>query len=295
MTERASRKTTIETTELWRQRGKRWIAPVERYPWLYEFLVFGIKQAWSCIFGGLLLAVILLTAYWNPFPTFHRYDLLFIAAIVIQIGLLVTRLESWSEARMIVVFHIVATVMEVFKTSPGIRSWIYEDEAVFRIGNMPLFAGFMYSAVGSYLARAFRVFKVRCEYYPDWRYTAVLASLIYINFFTHHYIIDFRNALLIATLILFWRTRVYFVMVKTPRWMPLLVGWFLVAFFIWIAENVGTYTHAWRYPTQMKEWHWVSWYKLEAWFLLAIISWVLVSLLHRNELNGSTMRSSASP
>lgn len=72
MKERVSRNTSIETTELWRLRGKRWIAPVERYPRVHEFLVFGIKQAWSCIFGGMLLALILLTAYWNPLPSFHR-------------------------------------------------------------------------------------------------------------------------------------------------------------------------------------------------------------------------------
>lgn len=278
----------VDSVELWRRRAKRWMVPIERHVWLYEFLVFGIKQAWSCVFGGLLLAVIIASAYWNPFPTIHRYDLIFIAAIVIQALLLIAKLESWAEARLILVFHFVATVMELFKTAPGIQSWIYQGEAVFQIGNVPLFAGFMYSAVGSYIARAFRVFKMRCEHYPAAHYTLLLAALIYINFFSHHYIVDFRNVLLAAIVILFWRTRVYFVMVKAPRWMPLLLGWFLVAFFIWTAENIGTYTRAWSYPNQIQSWKMVSLHKLEAWFLLAFISWVLVGLVHRQVLYPSS-------
>ena len=27
--------------------------------WLYEFLLFGFKQGWACLFGGLLLALLL--------------------------------------------------------------------------------------------------------------------------------------------------------------------------------------------------------------------------------------------
>ena len=33
--------------------------------------------------------------------------------------------------------------------------------------------------------------------------------------------------------------------------MPLLLGLFLVAVFIWIAENLGTLTHTWVYPRQI--------------------------------------------
>jgi uncharacterized membrane protein YoaT (DUF817 family) len=35
-----------------------------RHPALHEFLWFGLKQAWACLFGALLLACILVTRLW---------------------------------------------------------------------------------------------------------------------------------------------------------------------------------------------------------------------------------------
>ncbi|MNY23902.1 hypothetical protein D3C86_1575860 [compost metagenome] len=68
--------------------------------------------------------------------------------------------------------------------------------------------------------------------------------------------------------------------------MPLLLGYFLVALFIWFAENLGTFARAWVYPGQSDGWEMVSLNKLGAWFLLMIISVVLVSLVHRPEEEG---------
>lgn len=62
--------------------------------------------------------------------------------------------------------------------------------------------------------------------------------------------------------------------------MPLLIGLFAVAFAIWIAENAGTYARAWVYPSQELEWHMVSIQKFWAWYLLMMLSFVLVSLIH---------------
>jgi uncharacterized membrane protein YoaT (DUF817 family) len=62
--------------------------------------------------------------------------------------------------------------------------------------------------------------------------------------------------------------------------MPLLLGFLLVALFIWIAENVGTWSRAWIYPRQANGWTPVSISKLGAWYLLMIISFVLVSFVH---------------
>jgi uncharacterized membrane protein YoaT (DUF817 family) len=89
-----------------------------------------------------------------------------------------------------------------------------------------------------------------------------------------------RLALFAAMTMLFWRTRVYFTVWRRPRWMPLLVGWFLVATFIWLAENLGTFARAWTYPGQEHEWHPVTPMKLGAWYLLMYISFVLVAAVH---------------
>jgi uncharacterized membrane protein YoaT (DUF817 family) len=59
--------------------------------------------------------------------------------------------------------------------------------------------------------------------------------------------------------------------------MPLLLGLFLVATFIWIAENAGTFSRAWAYPHQAAAWAPVTFAKLGAWFLLMLISYVLVA------------------
>jgi len=64
----------------------------------YEFLVFGIKQAWACLFGGLMLALLLLSYIYYPADaSLARYDFITLGAIAIQIGMLAFRLETWSE------------------------------------------------------------------------------------------------------------------------------------------------------------------------------------------------------
>ncbi|MCB1582447.1 MAG: DUF817 domain-containing protein [Xanthomonadales bacterium] len=252
---------------------------------IYEFWVFGIKQAYACLFGGFLLLVMIVTKYWYPLESLHRYDFIFLAAIVFQVLLLVTKLETLKESVVIVIFHVVATIMELFKTSDTIGSWSYPEAYVFGIGNVPLFTGFMYSAVGSYITRAWRIFEFKYEHYPEKILTLVLVLLIYLNFFTHHFIWDFRWVLLGVTSMLLFKTQIYFKVWRQYRHMPLLAGWLLVALFIWLAENVGTYTSTWVYPNQTDEWQMVSLSKLVSWYLLMLLSFVLVSLVNRVQIS----------
>lgn len=246
---------------------------------VYEFLLFGFKQGWACLFGALMLALLVATWLWYPAPApLARYDVLTLAAVAIQLGMLAFRLETVEEAKVILAFHVVGTVMEVFKTAHG--SWLYPEPAILRIAGVPLFSGFMYAAVGSYIARVWRIFGFRFDHYPPRWTTVVLAAAIYVNFFAHHWLPDVRVPLFAATAILFWRTTVWFTPFRTARRMPLLLGWLLVAGFIWFAENLGTLSRAWTYPGQAEKWSLVSPQKLGAWYLLMIISFVLVSLLH---------------
>lgn len=256
-------------------------------PFLHEFLLFGIKQSWACLFGSLLLLAILASSY-SEWTVIHRYDFLFLYALAIQGLLIVFKLESPAEAKAIFLFHIVGTVMEIFKTSSAIGSWSYPEASIFHIGNVPLFSGFMYSAVGSYIARSWRIMQLHYSEYPKRSYTIVLAILIYLNFFTHHYIWDIRSLLFIATFWLFWKAQVHFIIDTKRRKMPLLLAFFLISFFIWLAENVGTFAKVWLYPTQEGIWHMVSWSKLGSWFLLMIISFVMVEVLHSKGGAGSS-------
>ena len=247
---------------------------------IYEFLLFGFKQAWACLFGGLLLALLLGTHLFYPEGTaLARYDFLVVAAVAIQAALLGLRLETWEEAKVIFAFHVVGTAMELFKTAYG--SWTYPEPSLLRIGGVPLFSGFMYAAVGSYIARIWRIFDIRFSHYPPLWTTAALAAAIYVNFFSHHWLPDVRAGLILATLLLFRRSRFWYRPFRKVRWMPVPLGFLLVALFIWIAENVATFSRAWVYPDQADGWTPVSPEKLVAWYLLMIISFVLVSLVHR--------------
>lgn len=245
----------------------------------YEFLWFGLKQAWASLFGGLLLALILASWLWYPRELWlNRYDALTLAALALQLALLRSGLETVQEARVIFVFHAVGTVMEVFKTAAG--SWVYPEAAVLRIGGVPLFTGFMYAAVGSYIARAWRLFDLRYQAHPPLWQVQRLAALIYANFFTHHFLPDVRPLLFLAVGWCFRRTLVRFRVRHRDRRMPLLAGFALIALFIWIAENVGTFAGAWVYPHQQRGWSLVGPGKLGAWFLLMIVSYALVASLH---------------
>ena len=126
----------------------------------FEFLMFGLKQGWACLFGGLMLVLLMGThLLWPDKAPVARYDFLVVAALAIQAAMLWLKLESWEEARVIFVFHVVGTIMELFKTAHG--SWIYPEPSLLRIGDVPLFSGFMYAAVGSYIARIQRIFDIR--------------------------------------------------------------------------------------------------------------------------------------
>jgi uncharacterized membrane protein YoaT (DUF817 family) len=250
--------------------------------WAYEFLLFGLKQAWACLFGGLMLALLVGThLFWPENAPVARYDFLVVASVAIQAALLATKLERWDEALVILVFHVVGTIMEIFKTAHG--SWIYPEASVLRVAGVPLFSGFMYACVGSYIARAMRLFEIKFLNYPPLWTTWALALLAYINFFTHHYIIDIRLGLFAFSAIIFWRTCFVFTPDQKPRYMPMLIGLLLVSLFIWFAENLGTFAAAWVYPSQQAGWHVVPIEKMGAWYLLMLLSFVLATLVHRPE------------
>lgn len=261
--------------------GKKWrfLQRVEEIPggWL---LAFVIKLGWAAIFGGLMLSALVLTHY-VKLPWLAPYDWMFLFAIAIQIMLVATKLERPHEVMTIFVFHLVGLGMELFKTSNAIQSWSYPGEAIFKLGNVPLYSGFMYAAVGSFIARAWRVLELEYRPYPKRIYTALLALAIYLNFFSHHYTYDFRWVILAAIVVLYGRTWVYYVVHTKVRRMPILVTAGLSAFFIWLAENIGTYTRNWLYPGQSEHWHMVSLQKFGSWFLLLFLSFILIDLLYR--------------
>jgi len=244
----------------------------------WEFVLFVIKEARACIFAGTFFLLLFLS---NHIPLFGiaRYDFLFISALLLQILLFTAKIETWDEIRAIFLFHIIGTLLELFKTNPAVNSWSYPEAAFFKVATVPLFAGFMYAAVGSYIAQAWRILNLELKNPPNYKAMLVFCVLIYANFFSNHFIPDMRIVLIPAVFLLFWRTQVYFTVYEKRRSMPLVLSFCLIAFFIWIAENISTFWGAWQYPDQVHVWNVVSTNKITSWFLLVIISFIIIAYL----------------
>lgn len=239
---------------------------------------FCFKAASAALFGLLLLLAFALTARMgsHEYYGFYRYDYLLFYALIIQACLLYLKLESWAEAKVIALFHIMAMVMEIFLTHPGIASWQYPQPAIFKIWTVPLFAGFMYSAVGSFFARSLRLYQISFEALPRFGNMLALALCSYLNFMTKFFIPDIRAILFVWSIVIFWKTRVWFELAGKQYRVPMLPVFLILAFMIWIAENISTFYKIWVYPSQVQIWHMVGWGKLGSWYLLLLLSLVLV-------------------
>lgn len=243
-----------------------------------EFLYFGIKEARACLFAGLFfLAVFALprAGIWGV----PRYDALLLIAVGIQCWMLWAGLETFDELKAITIFHMVGFALEVFKTSAGIQSWSYPDFAYTKLFGVPLFSGFMYAAVGSYIIQAWRLFELHVVHHPPYWMAGTVAVLIYANFFTQHYIGDYRWYIAACALGLYARTTVTFRPFDRERKMPLLVSFVLIGFFIWLAENISTFFGVWKYPNQLGAWSTVHVGKWSSWSLLVIMTFTIVANL----------------
>lgn len=242
-----------------------------------EFIHFGLLQARACVFAGSFFVLLFLSNHIH-IASLARYDIIFLGAILIQIILVITKIETIDEVKVIFLFHLVGFVLELYKTQPWIGSWSYPEAGFFKISTVPLYSGFMYAAIGSYISQAWRLEKVSLQNYPNTITTIILSSLIYLNFFTNHYIWDFRWILTAAVILVFRKTYVRYTITREHT-MPLPLTFALIAFFIWIAENISTYLGAWKYPDQIHEWSIVSFGKISSWSLLIIISFIIVANL----------------
>ncbi|MEN2672015.1 DUF817 domain-containing protein [Herbaspirillum huttiense] len=252
--------------------------PSEATGWrrfVLEFLMFGLKEARCCLFAGLFFAAVFLMPRAGLFGI-PRYDALLLFALLVQVWMVSTRIETIAELKAISVFHVVGFALEVFKTSGAIQSWSYPDFAYTKLFGVPLFSGFMYAAVGSYIIQAWRLFDLRIQHHPPYWMATLIALLIYVNFFTHHYIGDYRWYLAACALGLYARSTVLFRPLDRDRKMPLLLAFLLIGFFIWLAENISTFFGIWRYPNQMGAWSTVHLGKWSAWSLLVMMTFTIV-------------------
>jgi len=253
--------------------------PLARLPHgLVEFLYFGIKEARACLFAGLFFVAIFVVPRAGVFGI-PRYDLLLLIALGIQAFMVLAKLETVDELKAITLFHAVGFALEAFKTSPGVASWSYPDFAYTKVLGVPLFSGFMYAAVGSYVIQAWRLLDVRIRHHPPYWLATLVALAIYVNFFTHHWIGDYRWYIAACALGVYARTTVVFRPLDRDRRMPMLLAFVLVGFFIWLAENFSTFFGIWRYPDQLGAWSTVHVGKWSSWSLLVVMTFTIVAHL----------------
>jgi len=235
-------------------------------------------MGWASLFGGLMLGGIIASkALWRADWPISRYDALLGYALAIQIVFLAFRLETLEEAKVILLFHLTGTLMEWFKVSAG--SWAYPEPGLFKLFDVPLFSGFMYASVGSFIARVIRLFEMRFAPYPPFALTLALAVAIYINFFAHHFVWDLRLLLIAATIVLYGQTMIAYTVGRRHR-MNLVLAAALSSFFLWLAENIGTLTGTWVYAgTHLSSFASLS--KMGSWYLLLYVAFITVTVVVR--------------
>lgn len=245
-----------------------WAAPVR------QLLDFAWTQTRACAFAIALLSGVAVSALLPDLPV-ARYDVLVAYGVLLT---LVFWLRGWENGRDIAVIgvcHAIGLAFELVKVALG--SWSYPEPAVLKFAGVPLYGGFLYAAVGSYVCRAWHLFDLEVVRYRP-RATAAVAAGIYVNFFSHHWLPDVRWVLAGALVAVTLGTSVRFTVRGVRRGMPLAVSFVLIGFFLWVAENLATLVGAWRYPYQEHGWEPVGVDKFGAWALLISVTFVLVAV-----------------
>jgi uncharacterized membrane protein YoaT (DUF817 family) len=243
---------------------------------LTQLIHFGYHQAMSCLFPVAIFGTLALSSLVD-WPFIHRYDAILLILLAVQYLMYRSGLETLDEIKVIGLFHVIGLVLEIYKVHMG--SWSYPEPGFTKLLGVPLYSGFMYASVASFMCQIWRRLKMDMTGWPGLTAAGLLGGAIYLNFFTHHFLPDVRWWLTALVLVVFWRTWIlYRVRGKTYR-MPLTLAFVIVGFFIWLAENIATFFNAWKYPDQHAAWKLVSFSKISSWFLLVIISVIIVAQL----------------
>lgn len=252
------------------------------YP-LAQLLRFAWLEVRACTFAIVLVLAMAVTLV-IPLPI-ARYDALLIVGVLTSLAFWLLGLETGRELVAIAGFHVTGLVFEIVKVALG--SWDYPDPGVLTVLGVPLFSGFMYAAVGSYIVAAWRLFGLRLTAYRPVP-VSIIGAGIYLNFFTHHWIVDLRGVLAAALLVACWGTWVHFTVGVDRYRMPLTLAFLLIGFFLWVAENLATLLAAYRYPDQEAGWQLVHVGKLGSWALLVVVSFAMVAAWKGSSLREAT-------
>jgi uncharacterized membrane protein YoaT (DUF817 family) len=241
----------------------------------HPFLLFIKQQALSCLFPVLVFTLLGISHFFTGFIC--RYDFMLLGCIIIQIALFLLNIETGDEVIVICVFHLLGLIMELFKVHIG--SWTYPEYALTKFFGVPLYSGFMYASVASYMCQAWRRFNLKLYNWPKHWVARIIGALIYLNFFSNHFIVDLRYWIGLFIIFFFRKALVKFYIENKAYKMPVILSFLLIGFFIWLAENVATRLGAWKYAYQHKTWAMVDYQKISSWAFLVIVSFIIITEL----------------
>lgn len=155
-----------------------------------QMALFAWLQARSCAFAVALLGGMAASTLLPPLPV-ARYDLLLLYGVLLTGVCYVLGWETRREVAVVAVCHVLGFAFELVKVHVG--SWTYPEPGLAKIAGVPLYGGFMYAAVGSYVCRAWRLLDLTLTGYRA-RSTALVAVGLYVNFLSHHWLPDVRPA-----------------------------------------------------------------------------------------------------
>lgn len=236
-----------------------------------EFGTFFLKQVQASIFALFVFAMLAVSHFVRGIP---RYDFMLIACLAMQIYMIRSGLETKKELIAVCAFHGVGLLLELYKVNRG--SWSYPEFAYTKISNVPLYSGFMYASVASYVFQAYRVFNLEFSKMPKKAWALLGVGLIYVNFFTSKTFGDNRVWIIICLFLLFMPSWAHFTCKDKRFRMPLPISFGLIGFFVWVGENLCTYLGAWLYPHQLDGWEMVQASKIVSWSMMVMVAFVLI-------------------
>lgn len=266
----------LQTDHIYIIMNKAWEGDKHNLKPLVQLLHFGYHQAMSCIFPVAIFGTLALSSV-IQIPFLYRYDAILLILLAVQYLMYRSGLETRDEIKVICIFHVIGLVLEMYKVWMG--SWSYPEPGYTKLFGVPLYSGFMYASVASFMCQIWRRLRMDMTGWPGFASSVLLGGAIYINFFTHHFILDFRWWLTALVFIVFRKTWILYRVRLTTYRMPLTLAFIIVGFFIWTAENIATFFNGWKYPDQHDSWQLVSFSKISSWFLLVIISVIIVAQL----------------
>lgn len=249
------------------------------------FAGFFIAEVRSSVFAlGLFLGLALSHL---PMPL-ARYDFLLLWCLGMQGLMIASGRERGREIAIVAAFHLLGLGLEAYKVRHG--SWAYPEPALTKTLDVPLYSGFMYASVASYMLQAKRVMRLEFEGMPPRWVLALGLVAIYANFLLARLFGDVRWWIVLLLVLALWRARAVFDYGTGRARMPLILSLALIGLFVFFAENVCTALGAWVYPHQAAGWRPVEAGKIVSWILMSTVAFLAITLMggFRPETVGTT-------